>query len=286
MNNQRSEETAEETQVTPTSEGGRLSERQRDNPSTKGGPWELCFVENMRRLREMQNLTQTELARELKFRGLSFHQQTVQRIENGERPVRLNEAFLIAGILGVDLATMASYTGSDELALDINRVINSGQTVAWEVAQAHYDYLEVVERLCFNVSSLLTDMFGKIPGKHEPVLPSEYDFNDLPRKVQIGVALGVRCGRLARNLASAFRDFAEYFGDYRGETKPSKWEFNHVDYSDWLEEVELWASVWDCPELDDLISQSPMVLLKEATSIAQVPQPDTSLWPPPREPQD
>lgn len=51
-------------------------------------------------------MTQTDLARELQRYGLRFHQQTVQRIEAGERPVRLNEAYVIAQVLDVDLRSM------------------------------------------------------------------------------------------------------------------------------------------------------------------------------------
>lgn len=52
-------------------------------------------------------MNQTDLARRLSATwGLPFHQQTIQRIENGKRPVRLNEAILIARELGVRLETM------------------------------------------------------------------------------------------------------------------------------------------------------------------------------------
>ncbi|MFH6687306.1 helix-turn-helix transcriptional regulator [Cellulosimicrobium funkei] len=71
-------------------------------------PWEENFRSEMRRLREKRGVTQTEMARRLKDRGLSFHQQTVQRVESGERPIRLDEAYLIAEELGVDLMAMAT----------------------------------------------------------------------------------------------------------------------------------------------------------------------------------
>jgi transcriptional regulator with XRE-family HTH domain len=70
--------------------------------------WENNFIQQMVRLREVRKMTQTDLARRLnEAYGLPFHQPTVQRIESGERPIRLNEAYAIADILGADHAAMA-----------------------------------------------------------------------------------------------------------------------------------------------------------------------------------
>lgn len=71
-------------------------------------PWERNFREQMIRTRETLGMTQTQLARRLASWGLPFHQQTVQRVEAGQRPVRLNEAHLIARELGLDLETMTT----------------------------------------------------------------------------------------------------------------------------------------------------------------------------------
>ena len=54
-----------------------------DNPYAL---WERNFRQQMQRLREAQEMTQTDLARSLKAFGLPFHQQTIQRIESGEVP--------------------------------------------------------------------------------------------------------------------------------------------------------------------------------------------------------
>ncbi len=78
--------------------------------------WEDNFIERMKELRTAK-MSQTELARQLNRRGLPFHQQTVQRIEKGERPLRLNEAHAIAEILGSDPADMARPVTSDEQEL-------------------------------------------------------------------------------------------------------------------------------------------------------------------------
>jgi len=64
-----------------------------------GLPWERTFVENVTRARKAADMSQTELGKRIAAKGLPFHQQTVQRIENGSRPVRLNEAVVIAEVL-------------------------------------------------------------------------------------------------------------------------------------------------------------------------------------------
>jgi Helix-turn-helix len=79
-------------------------------------PWERNFIKRMIELRAAK-MSQTELARQLQERGLPFHQQTVQRVEKGERPLRLNEAYAIAEILGTDPFEMTRTLTNDEEAL-------------------------------------------------------------------------------------------------------------------------------------------------------------------------
>jgi len=70
-----------------------------DTVGDVGLPWERTFVENVTRARKAADMSQTELGKRIATKGLPFHQQTVQRIENGSRPVRLNEAVVIAEVL-------------------------------------------------------------------------------------------------------------------------------------------------------------------------------------------
>lgn len=69
-------------------------------------PWESAFATNLKRARERLQMSQTELAKQAAERGLPYHQQTVQRVETSARPIRLNEAFVLADIVGEELATM------------------------------------------------------------------------------------------------------------------------------------------------------------------------------------
>lgn len=70
--------------------------------------WEMTFVENMRMLRERRGMSQTEFAKKASEHGLSFHQPTVQRIETGQRPLKLTEALVVAELLGSTLQQMMS----------------------------------------------------------------------------------------------------------------------------------------------------------------------------------
>jgi transcriptional regulator with XRE-family HTH domain len=86
-----------------------------DDDQQEPGVWEHNFRHHMARLRGDKGMTQTDLARALRDQfGLRFHQQIIARIEAGERPIRLNEAVLIARTLNVDLAAMMSDVGSAE----------------------------------------------------------------------------------------------------------------------------------------------------------------------------
>lgn len=54
------------------------------------------------------------MARRMADRGVTtFHASTVQRVEAGSRPVRLDEAVAIAGALGVPLATLLEPMGEE-----------------------------------------------------------------------------------------------------------------------------------------------------------------------------
>ncbi|MBF8187315.1 helix-turn-helix transcriptional regulator [Nonomuraea sp. K274] len=113
--------------------------------------WEHNFIQQMKLLREARKMTQTDLARELKAFGLPFHQPTVQRIENGERPVRLNEAHLIARVLGVDVQSMAANSTPNaerEIRYAVDQLRITSSTQANALREDHFrEWLEDVEVL-------------------------------------------------------------------------------------------------------------------------------------------
>lgn len=61
------------------------------------------FRLNVQYARKAAKVTQAELADAMKGRGFAFQQQTVQKIENGTRTVRLDEAAALAELLMVGL---------------------------------------------------------------------------------------------------------------------------------------------------------------------------------------
>jgi transcriptional regulator with XRE-family HTH domain len=113
------------------------------------GVWERNFRERMLRMREAKGMTQTDLARALKTDfGLPFHQQTIQRIESGERPVRLNEANLIAQTLNEDLFMMIADAGSpDEVRLALHLAGERLAERGAEIAEYLGERMEIVEHL-------------------------------------------------------------------------------------------------------------------------------------------
>lgn len=94
---------------------------------------------NIQELRKACGLTQSELAQQLTDLGLPFRQQTVVKIEQGQRPARLQEAAAIAGILEVavdalvdepltidDLANLVRHTKASETAF--SEIVNAVKT--------------------------------------------------------------------------------------------------------------------------------------------------------------
>lgn len=65
---------------------------------------EQRFAANLRLLRERQGMSQVKLAQEMAARGWPWRQQTVTRVENGQRMIRFGEAMALASILGVSLS--------------------------------------------------------------------------------------------------------------------------------------------------------------------------------------
>lgn len=138
-----------------------------DNPYAS---WERNFVAEMVRLREAKGLTQTELARLLKDHRLAFHQQTVQRIEAGDRPIRLNEAFLIAKVLGARLDSMTAAVPLDERELRhaVDRVRHESENLAWAISGGLGEWYEQVDEFAMAISR-------RMPGNSHESLPGSVD---------------------------------------------------------------------------------------------------------------
>lgn len=120
--------------------------------------WEQNFRTHMKRLRDKSAMTQTELARQLRGKfGLPFHQQTIQRIESGERPVRVNEAYLIADLFGVSVDSMAQVGPSSDVELRwaTERLRDESANVAAGLGDLRAQWEERVADWAFSLSQRL-----------------------------------------------------------------------------------------------------------------------------------
>lgn len=82
-------------------------------------PWETAFAKSLALARLDAKMSQTELARRATDAGLPLFQQQIQRIENLSRPVRLNEAMVLARILQGDPWDMAAQMVDDKTAYEL-----------------------------------------------------------------------------------------------------------------------------------------------------------------------
>lgn len=79
------------------------------------------FRENMKKWRKIRGMSQDDLARKITENppdSVIFHQQTIQKIENGNRGISLTDAVLIVIALDVDLNTMLMDPDGPDKTLD------------------------------------------------------------------------------------------------------------------------------------------------------------------------
>lgn len=82
----------------------------------QGAPSDLSdaiFARRLRATREASGMTQQQLADAMASTGNKIHRSTIGKIESGGRPVTIGEAVQLAGILGVDLAVLATELPDD-----------------------------------------------------------------------------------------------------------------------------------------------------------------------------
>lgn len=110
---------------------------------------ETVFRESMKRRREMLGVNQTELARRMKASGYSFHQQTIQRVEAGERPIRLDEAYAIAEILDTTVESMTRALRADvsETVYAVERFRRESSRLYDDIAEVTGDWQEAFDEV-------------------------------------------------------------------------------------------------------------------------------------------
>lgn len=73
-----------------------------------GGEPGRILAAQVRALREKLGMTQGGVAKEMTARGITMRQSTIAKIEANQRPVYVNEAVMLAAILGTDLADLVT----------------------------------------------------------------------------------------------------------------------------------------------------------------------------------
>ncbi|GGS48069.1 helix-turn-helix transcriptional regulator [Streptomyces violaceus] len=89
---------------------------------------EDMFVRQMRRRRALLDLSQSELAERVAELGGGLYQQTIAKIESGQRALRLQEADLIAQALGTTVSQMLSQSidapAENPEQMDVDEIIS------------------------------------------------------------------------------------------------------------------------------------------------------------------
>ncbi len=172
--------------------------------------WEHNFRDQMLWLRETRGMTQTDLAKLLKNRyKLPFHQQTIQRIESGDRPVRLNEAHLIAKVLDVDLDSMTAEGGppSDrEMRYAIDRLRGQAGVRLEEVRDTLGEWADAVDSLG---SMVISRGIYDDPVTELPAIPE----SELDAVTRWGMEWAINAQRAFKELFNAYLSLAAINGE-------------------------------------------------------------------------
>jgi transcriptional regulator with XRE-family HTH domain len=76
---------------------------------------ERQFRRNLKELRESKGLSQADVAEAMRNYGFAFHPQTVQKIETGDREVKLAEGLALAVLFDVSVYELTREPGQEEL---------------------------------------------------------------------------------------------------------------------------------------------------------------------------
>jgi transcriptional regulator with XRE-family HTH domain len=88
-------------------------------------------------LRQQRGWSQSEVARRMEVYGYNWHQTTVGRVENGKRPLRLNELMLLAAMFGVSpIHLLVPNVAPDRLSDDIKAVEDARSDIVGRLEEA------------------------------------------------------------------------------------------------------------------------------------------------------
>lgn len=86
---------------------------------------EQVLAANIRSAREQKGMTQKHVAQLMALLGFKWQHTTVARLEAGQRPIRVNEAFSLSAVLGVNIVRLL---GLGEFAQQA-RIVKSMETL-------------------------------------------------------------------------------------------------------------------------------------------------------------
>lgn len=111
------------------------------------GPLGQTFAREVRRLRELRGLSQTDLAAQLREQyGLKFHQATIDRLEKGVRPCRLDEVYALAEILGSTVDDMlADWSNADDAFRELTNIGRRAHETEFRISMGIQQELAAVD---------------------------------------------------------------------------------------------------------------------------------------------
>ena len=111
------------------------------------GPLGQTFAREVRRLRELRGLSQTDLAARLRDRyGLKFHQATIDRLEKGVRPCRLDEVYALAEVLGSTVDDMlADWSSADSAFRELTSIARRAGETEYRIAMGIQQELAAID---------------------------------------------------------------------------------------------------------------------------------------------
>jgi transcriptional regulator with XRE-family HTH domain len=96
------------------------------------------FAANLKALRNAKGMTQEDFVRAMARQGFKWHQATVYKVENGERPIQFGEAFAAANVLEVPLQEMIGEEPEDAAFRARLRLL------AWKLGDARVKVVDAV----------------------------------------------------------------------------------------------------------------------------------------------
>ena len=111
------------------------------------GPLGQTFAREVRRLRELRGLSQTDLAAQLRERhALKFHQATVDRVEKAQRPCRLDEVYALAEVLGSTVDDMlADWSSADSAFRELTSIARRAGETEYRIAMGIQQELAAID---------------------------------------------------------------------------------------------------------------------------------------------